>query len=58
MEINTIKKFNYKGFDCCINFYGAKKVFPINHSIVHDWYGFQKHLANYYLYPSQKKQGL
>lgn len=52
-------KRNYRMYSrCSINFYGAKKVFPINHSIVHDWYGFQKHLANSYLYPSQKKQGL
>nr|DAX50830.1 MAG TPA: hypothetical protein [Caudoviricetes sp.] len=51
-------KRNYRMYSrCSINFYGAKKVFPINHSIVHDWYGFQKHLANSYLYPSQKKQG-
>lgn len=52
-------KRNYRMYSrCCINFYGDKKAFKINHSIVHDWYGFQKHLANSYLYPSQKKQGL
>lgn len=52
-------KRNYRMYSrCSINFYGAKKVFPINHSIVHDWYGFQKHLANTYLYSSQKKQGV
>ena len=51
-------KRNYRMYSrCCINFYGAKKAFKINHSIIHDWYGFQKHLANSYLYPSQKKQG-
>lgn len=52
-------KRNYRMYSrCCINFYGAKKAFKINHSIIHDWYGFQKHLANSYLYPSQKKQGV
>ena len=30
---------------------------PINHSIINDWYGFEKHLANSYLDSSQKKQG-
>lgn len=52
-------KRNYRMYSrCCINFYGDEKIFPINHSIVHDWYGFQKHLANSYLYPSQKKHGV
>ena len=49
---------NYRMYSrCSINFYGTKKVFPINHSIVNDWYGFQKHLANSYINSSQKKQG-
>ena len=51
-------KRNYRMYSkCCINFYGAKKVFTINHSIIHDWYGFEKHIANSYLNSSQKKQG-
>lgn len=49
-------KRNYRMYSrCCINFYGAKKVFNINHSIVHNWYEFEKHLANSYLNSSQKK---
>lgn len=52
-------KRNYRMYSkCCINFYGAKKAFTINHSIIHDWYGFEKHLANSYLNSSQKKQGV
>ena len=51
-------KRNYRMYSkCCINFYGTKKAFTINHSIIHDWYGFEKHLANSYLDSSQKKHG-
>lgn len=51
-------KRNYRMFSkCVINFYGDKEIFNINHSIIHDWYGFQKHITNSYLYNSQKKQG-
>lgn len=52
-------KRNYRMYSkCCINFYGVKKAFTINHSIIHDWYGFEKHLADSYLNSSQKKQGV